>query len=129
MMPSDVDLGPRCLANLRTFLAGLVVLPTTCAGSSAGANGRRTPSSAPTRRIDDTCIAACRLIRELPFARFNAKDFAERERLEILPTQQAVYPGHIPTVRGLACLLAAQPSSPTCSFWPSESWPCLARCG
>jgi len=41
------------------------------------------------RPFNDTWIAACCLVRELPLATFNHKDFAdfaEHEGLELLPT-------------------------------------------
>jgi hypothetical protein len=43
------------------------------------------PNSGRPRSSNDSWIAACRLVRELPLATFNIKDqadFAEREGLE-----------------------------------------------
>jgi predicted nucleic acid-binding protein len=81
--------GPRRLADMQTFLASLVVLPygdtvaTTWGGLQARAQLRGRPRSA-----NDTWIAACCLIRRLPVARLNQKDFAdfaEHEGLAVIP--------------------------------------------
>jgi toxin FitB len=75
--------GPRSLATMRTFLAGLVVLPydqrvaTRWGELQAYAQVRGRP-----RPANDTWIAACCLIRELPLATFNIKDFADFEQHE-----------------------------------------------
>ena len=63
---------------MRTFLAALVVLPTTRASPPAGARFRHTPSSAAAPgRPDDLWIVACCLVRELPLATFNINDHAD----------------------------------------------------
>jgi predicted nucleic acid-binding protein len=75
--------GPRSLATMRTFLAGLVVLPydqrvaTRWGELQAYAQLRGRP-----RPTNDTWIAACCLVRELPLATFNIKDFADYEQHE-----------------------------------------------
>lgn len=78
-------LGPRSLASMRTFLSGLVVLPydqrvaTRWGELQAYAQLRSRP-----RPVNDSWIAACCLVRELPLATFNTKDFAEHEGLELV---------------------------------------------
>ncbi|MBW0089422.1 type II toxin-antitoxin system VapC family toxin [Pseudonocardia sp. KRD-184] len=75
--------GPRSLATMQTFLAGLVVLPydhrvaTRWGELQAFAQLRGRP-----RPANDTWIAACCLIRGLPLATFNIKDFADYEQHE-----------------------------------------------
>jgi predicted nucleic acid-binding protein len=75
--------GPRRLATMRTFLAGLVVLPydqrvaIRWGELQAFAQLRGRP-----RPANDTWIAACCLVRELPLATFNIKDFADYEQHE-----------------------------------------------
>jgi predicted nucleic acid-binding protein len=80
--------GPRSLDTMRTFLAALVVLPydqrvATCWGEiQAYAQLRGRP-----RPTNDSWIAACCLVRKLPLATFNTKDyadFAEHEGLELV---------------------------------------------
>jgi toxin FitB len=66
--------GPRSLATMRTFLAGLVVLPydkrvaIRWGELQAFAQLRGRP-----RPANDTWIAACCLVRELPLFSFNFK--------------------------------------------------------
>ena len=75
--------GPRSLATMQTFLAGLVVLPydqrvaTRWGELQAFAQLRGRP-----RPTNDTWIAACCLVRELPLATFNIQDFADYEQHE-----------------------------------------------
>jgi predicted nucleic acid-binding protein len=75
--------GPQSLATMRTFLAGLVVLPhdhrvaIRWGELQAYAQLRGRP-----RPANDTWIAACCLVRELPLATFNIKDFADFEQHE-----------------------------------------------
>jgi len=75
--------GPRSLATMQTFLAGLVVLPydqrvaTRWGELQAFAQLRGRP-----RPTNDTWIAACCLVRGLPLATFNIKDFADYEQHE-----------------------------------------------
>lgn len=70
--------GPRSLDTMRTFLAGLVVLPydqrvaARWGELQAYAQLRGRP-----RPTNDTWIAACCLVRELPLATLNTKDFAD----------------------------------------------------
>jgi predicted nucleic acid-binding protein len=80
--------GPQRLSTMRAFLAGLVVLPydhrvaTRWGELQANAQLRGRP-----RPANDTWIAACCLVRDLPLATFNIKDFvdfAEYEDLELL---------------------------------------------
>ena len=75
--------GTRSLATMQTFLAGLVVLPydqrvaTRWGELQAFAQLRGRP-----RPTNDTWIAACCLVRGLPLATFNIKDFADYEQHE-----------------------------------------------
>ena len=75
--------GPRSLATMQSFLAGLVVLPydqrvaTRWGELQAFAQLRGRP-----RPTNDTWIAACCLVRGLPLATFNIKDFADYEQHE-----------------------------------------------
>lgn len=75
--------GPRSLATMQTFLAGLVVLPydhrvaTRWGELQAFAQLRGRP-----RPANDTWIAACCLVRGLPLATFNIKDLADYEQHE-----------------------------------------------
>jgi predicted nucleic acid-binding protein len=68
---------------MQTFLAGLVVLPydqrvaTRWGELQAFAQLRGRP-----RPVNDTWIAACCLVRGLPLATFNIKDFADYEQRE-----------------------------------------------
>ncbi len=80
--------GPRSLETMRTFLGELVVLPydqhvaTRWGEIQAYAQLRGRP-----RPANDSWIAACCLVRGLPLATFNIKDFAdfaEHEGLEIV---------------------------------------------
>jgi toxin FitB len=80
--------GPRSLDTMRTFLAALVVLPydqrvaTRWGEIQAYGQLRGRP-----RPANDSWIAACCLVRELPLATFNIKDFAdfaEHEGLELV---------------------------------------------
>lgn len=82
--------GPRSLANMRAFLASLVLLPydqrvaTRWGELQAYAQLRGRP-----RPVNDSWVAACCLVRELPLATFNARDytdFVEHEGLELVPT-------------------------------------------
>lgn len=81
--------GPRNLDAMRTFLAGLVVLPydqrvaARWGELQAFAQLRGRP-----RPTNDTWIAACCLVRALPLATLNTKDFtdfAEHEGLVLVP--------------------------------------------
>jgi len=74
---------------MRTFLAALVVLPydqriaTRWGEIQAYAQLRGRP-----RPANDSWIAACCLVRELPLITYNRKDFedfAEHEGLNLLP--------------------------------------------
>jgi predicted nucleic acid-binding protein len=75
--------GPRSLATMRTFLAGLVVLPydgrvaARWGEIQAYAQLRGRP-----RPTNDSWIAACCLVRDVPLATFNIKDFADFEQHE-----------------------------------------------
>lgn len=81
--------GPERLATLESFLAqDVVVLPysqrvaRTWGGLQARAQKRGRP-----RPANDAWIAACCLVRRLPLATLNVKDFediAENEQLQLL---------------------------------------------
>jgi toxin FitB len=80
--------GPRSLDTMRTFLAALVVLPydqrvaPRWGDIQAYAQLRGRP-----RPANDSWFAACCLVRKLPLATFNVKDyadFAEHEGLELV---------------------------------------------
>jgi toxin FitB len=80
--------GPRSLETMRAFLAALVVLPydqhvaARWGEIQAYAQLRGRP-----RPANDSWIAACCLVRGLPLATFNIKDyadFAEHEGLELV---------------------------------------------
>ncbi len=51
----------------------LTVHPLPASTGPTNNSGERSPSGP----IDDSCIAACRLVRELPLATFNNKDYAD----------------------------------------------------
>ena len=75
--------GPRSLDTMRTFLAALVVLPydqriaTRWGEIQAYAQLRGRP-----RPTNDSWIAASCLVRDLPLATFNIKDFQDFEQHE-----------------------------------------------
>ena len=80
--------GPRSLETMRTFLAGLLVLPydqrvaARWGEIQAYAQLRGRP-----RPANDSWIAACCLVREVPLATLNIKDledFEQHEGLELL---------------------------------------------
>ena len=82
--------GPRRLAQLETFLSGVVVLPyssrvaITWGDLQAHAQLRGRP-----RPANDTWVAACCLARGLPLITYNRKDyqdFADHEGLTLLLT-------------------------------------------
>ena len=80
--------GPRSLDTMRTFLAALVVLPhDQRVATRWGKIQAYAPLRGRPRPANDSWIAACCLVRELPLATVNLKDytdFAEHERLEIV---------------------------------------------
>jgi len=80
--------GPQRRAGLQAFFASVVVLPGSFRAATiwgeiqAHARLRGRP-----RPVNDSWIAACCLVRELPLATFNIKDFAdfaEHEGLELV---------------------------------------------
>ena len=80
--------GPRRLDAMRTFIAGLVVLPydrpVAARWGELQAHGQLRGRPRPA---NDTWIAACCLVRDLPLASFNIKDyadFAENEGLQLV---------------------------------------------
>jgi toxin FitB len=82
--------GPRSLASMREFLSRMVVLPYD---QRVAARGGELQAYAQLRGrprpANDTWVAACCLVRELPLATFNLKDFfdfAEHEGLEFWRT-------------------------------------------
>jgi predicted nucleic acid-binding protein len=85
--------GPSRLAKLQSFLADVVVLPysisvaTTWGDLQAHAQLRGRP-----RPANDTWVAACCLLRELPLLTFNHKDFQDfsyHEGLALLPVESS----------------------------------------
>ena len=63
---------------MRTFLAGLVALPyDQRVAARWGELHAYTQLHARLRPVNDSWIAACCLVRELPLATFNIKDFAD----------------------------------------------------
>lgn len=80
--------GPQRVETMRTFIAGLVVLPydqrVAARWGELQAYAQLRGRSRPT---NDSWIAACCLVRELPLATFNVKDFAdfhEHEGLQLV---------------------------------------------
>lgn len=79
--------GPRSLASMRVFLSQMVMLPydqrvaARWGELQAYAQLRGRP-----RPANDTWIAACCLVRELPLATFNLKDFVDFTEHEGLET-------------------------------------------
>lgn len=87
-MDFDPDLGPRRLTGLDRFLSRVVMLPDNRRVArrwgelQAHAQLRGRP-----RPVNDTWIAACCLVRGVPLATLNIKDFAdfaEYEGLELI---------------------------------------------
>jgi predicted nucleic acid-binding protein len=77
--------GPRKLAAMQEFLAALLVLPyDQRVAARWGELQARAQLRGRPRPANDNWIAACCLVRELPLATCNAKDFAEHENLELL---------------------------------------------
>ena len=80
--------GPQRRAGLRAFFASAVVLP--CSFQAATVWGKIQAYAqlrGRPRPTNDSWIAACCLVRQLPLATFNVKDyadFAEHEGLEIV---------------------------------------------
>lgn len=70
--------GPRSLDSMRTFLTNLVVLPcdtqVATRWDELRAYAQRRGRPRPT---NDSWIAACCLVRDLPLDTFNTKDFAD----------------------------------------------------
>ena len=83
--------GPQRKAGMQTFLSRLVVLPYSETVASAwGELQAYAQLRGRPRPANDTWIAACCLVRGLPLATLNLKDFtdfAEHEGLQILPAQ------------------------------------------
>ena len=80
--------GPQRMAGMQAFLSRVVVLPysprvaTRWGELQANAQLRGRP-----RPVNDTWVAACCLVRELPLATLNVKDFAdfaEHDGLELV---------------------------------------------
>jgi predicted nucleic acid-binding protein len=71
-------MGPRSLATMRTFLDAMLLLPYDARVAArwgelqAYAQLRGRP-----RPVNDTWIAACCLVRDLPLSTLNTKDFAD----------------------------------------------------
>jgi hypothetical protein len=80
--------GPRSVERCAPSSTACSSSPTTPGWRPAGANCRPTPRCvADPAPANDTWIAACCLVRELPLATFNTKDFvdfAEHEGLRLL---------------------------------------------
>jgi predicted nucleic acid-binding protein len=70
--------GPRNIAAMRGFLSQLLVLPydQRVAARWGELQGSAQLRGRP-RPVNDSWIAACCLVRELPLATFNTKDFAD----------------------------------------------------
>ncbi len=84
--------GPQRLAGMQAFLSRVVILPYSArvavAWGELQAHAQLRGRSRPT---NDTWIAACCLVRQLPLATLNLKDFtdfAEHESLRIIAVQQ-----------------------------------------
>jgi predicted nucleic acid-binding protein len=81
--------GPTSLARLQSLLDGLLVLPyDTRVAARWGELQAYAQLRGRPRPVNDTWIAACCLVRQLPLATFNTKDyldFSEHEGLELLP--------------------------------------------
>ena len=70
--------GPRSLDTMRTFLAALVLLPhDQRVATRWGKIQAYAPLRGRPRPANDSWIAACCLVRELPLATFNIKDYAD----------------------------------------------------
>jgi hypothetical protein len=68
--------GPQRKAGMQAFLSRLVVLTTAKPWPAGGESFRPTPSSGVDHgQTNATWIAACCLVRELPLATVNLKDF------------------------------------------------------
>jgi toxin FitB len=80
--------GPTSVARLRSLLDGLLVLPyDTQVAARWGELQAYAQLRGRPRPVNDTWVAACCLVRELPPATFNTKDyldFSEHEGLELL---------------------------------------------
>jgi len=77
--------GERSLATMRTFLAGLLVLPyDQRVAVRWGELQAYAQLLGRPRPVSDSWIAACCLVRQLPLATFNTKDFADHEGLELI---------------------------------------------
>jgi toxin FitB len=80
--------GPTSVARLRSLLDGLLVLPyDTQVAARWGELQAYAQLRGRPRPVNDTWVAACCLVRELPLATFNTKDyldFSEHEGLELL---------------------------------------------
>lgn len=80
--------GPKNLAAMRDFLAGLVVLPyDTQVAARWGELQAYAQLRGRPRPVNDSWIAACCLVRDVSLATFNLKDFtdfAEHEGLTLL---------------------------------------------
>ena len=80
--------GPTSVARLRSLLDGLLVLPyDTQVAARWGELQAYVQLRGRPRPVNDTWVAACCLVRELPLATFKTKDyldFSEHEGLELL---------------------------------------------
>jgi predicted nucleic acid-binding protein len=81
--------GPTRVARLRSLLDGLLILPyDTRVAARWGELHAYAQLRGRPRTVNDTWIAACCLVRELPLATLNTKDyhdFSKHEGLELLP--------------------------------------------
>jgi predicted nucleic acid-binding protein len=81
--------GPTSIARLQSLLDGLLILPyDTRVAARWGELQAYAQLRGRPRPVNDTWITACCLVRELPLATFNTKDyldFAEHEGLHLLP--------------------------------------------
>jgi predicted nucleic acid-binding protein len=80
--------GERSVATLHSFLDNMLILPyDTRVAARWGELQAYAQLRGRPRPVNDTWIAACCLVRELPLATFNTKDFvdfAEHEGLQLL---------------------------------------------
>ena len=86
-MDTCPPLGPRSLDTMRTFLAASSSCPRPARATLWGEIQAYAQLRGRPRPANDSWIAACCIVRELPLATFNIKDyadFAEHEGLELV---------------------------------------------
>jgi predicted nucleic acid-binding protein len=84
------DWGPRRMANLASWRQQVVLLPfDEAVGIKWGELQANAQLRGRPRPVNDSWIAACCLVHDLPLATFNTKDFAdyaEHDRLRLVGT-------------------------------------------